>query len=88
MSAVRICQLSLDKTLQQRFLSRKSQENLFVMTRKILIKNPSSLFFQGFTAESNLEAYRNTCDPWSFTGDAPEMSTQIKEILTRFTHYY
>lgn len=41
--------------------------------------------FQGFTAESNHEAYRNTCDPWNFTGDTPEITAQINDALARFT---
>ncbi len=41
--------------------------------------------FQGFTAESNYEAYRNTCDPWSFIGDTPEITERINDTLARFT---
>jgi predicted dehydrogenase len=40
--------------------------------------------FSGLTAESNTEPYRNTSDPWTFTGDSPELVEQIKEALSRF----
>ncbi len=37
--------------------------------------------FSGLTAESNTEPYRNTTDPWTFTGDTPELAQQIEEAL-------
>jgi predicted dehydrogenase len=37
--------------------------------------------FSGLTAESNTEPYRNTTDPWIFTGDTPELAQQIEEAL-------
>jgi predicted dehydrogenase len=40
--------------------------------------------FSNLTAESNLEPYRNTADPWTFTGDSPEIEEQIKEKLSNF----
>jgi predicted dehydrogenase len=40
--------------------------------------------FSGFTAESNTEPYRNTSDPWAFTGDSPELAQQIEEALASF----
>lgn len=40
--------------------------------------------FSGLTAESNTQPYNNSKDPWSFTGDTPELSEQIEEALTRF----
>jgi predicted dehydrogenase len=40
--------------------------------------------FQAFTAESNTQPYRNTSDPWTFTGDSPELSQKIEEALAAF----
>jgi predicted dehydrogenase len=40
--------------------------------------------FSNLTAESNTEPYANTADPWTFTGDSPEMEAQIEETLARF----
>lgn len=40
--------------------------------------------FQDFTAESNIDPYNNSYDPWTFSGDTPELQAQIDEALTRF----
>ncbi len=40
--------------------------------------------FSNLTAESNTEPYRNTTDPWTFTGDSPEMEKRIEGTLSRF----
>ena len=40
--------------------------------------------FSGLTAESNTEPYRNSSDPWTFTGDSPEVERQIEQALTEF----
>jgi predicted dehydrogenase len=40
--------------------------------------------FRGLTAESNTAPYHNTTDPWTFTGDSPELDQQIKETLACF----
>jgi predicted dehydrogenase len=40
--------------------------------------------FSNLTAESNTEPYANTADPWTFSGDSPELEAQIEEALTRF----
>lgn len=40
--------------------------------------------FSHLTAESNLQPYRNTFDPWTFYGDSPEVNQQIEEALTHF----
>lgn len=40
--------------------------------------------FSNLTAESNTEPYANTADPWTFTGDSPELEAQIEEMLARF----
>ena len=40
--------------------------------------------FSNLTAESNTQPYANTADPWTFTGDSPELEAQIEETLTRF----
>jgi predicted dehydrogenase len=40
--------------------------------------------FSNLTAESNLEPYHNTADPWTFIGDSPEIEEQIKKALSGF----
>lgn len=40
--------------------------------------------FSNLTAESNLRPYTNSGDPWSFTGDTDELTTQIKQVLAGF----
>jgi predicted dehydrogenase len=40
--------------------------------------------FEHFTAESNTQPYRNSSDPWAFTGDTPEASARIEAALARF----
>jgi predicted dehydrogenase len=37
--------------------------------------------FSGLTAESHTAPYRNTTDPWTFTGDSPELAQQIEGAL-------
>jgi predicted dehydrogenase len=41
--------------------------------------------FSNLTAESNLAPYHNSFEPWSFTGDTPEITRQIEATLARFT---
>jgi len=40
--------------------------------------------FGNLTAESNTEAYQSTSDPWTFTGDSPDIQRQIEETLSLF----
>ncbi|WP_025745723.1 Gfo/Idh/MocA family protein [Kallotenue papyrolyticum] len=40
--------------------------------------------FSGLVAESNSRPYSNAGDPWSFTGDTPELEQQIAAALERF----
>ncbi len=40
--------------------------------------------FANLTAESNLAPYRNSHDPWTFTGDSPEVDARIGEALSTF----
>jgi predicted dehydrogenase len=40
--------------------------------------------FSHLTAESNLAPYHNSFEPWSFTGDSPEINQQIEATLARF----
>jgi predicted dehydrogenase len=40
--------------------------------------------FSNLTAESNLQPYHNTFEPWTFTGDTPEIDAHIQETLARF----
>jgi predicted dehydrogenase len=41
--------------------------------------------FSHLTAESNTEPYTNTSDPWTFSGDSPELQQRIDEALSRFS---
>lgn len=40
--------------------------------------------FSGFVAESNRRPYTNSGDPWTFTGDTPELAARIEGALARF----
>ncbi|NJN99418.1 MAG: Gfo/Idh/MocA family oxidoreductase [Anaerolineales bacterium] len=40
--------------------------------------------FSGLTAESNTQPYHNSHDPWTFTGDSPEIQACIEAILAGF----
>lgn len=40
--------------------------------------------FSGFVAESNTRPYTNSGDPWTFTGDTPELEAEIAAALARF----
>lgn len=41
--------------------------------------------FSNLTAESNTEPYKQTSEPWTFTGDSPEDDAQIADALAGFT---
>jgi predicted dehydrogenase len=40
--------------------------------------------FEQLTAESNTQPYRNSSDPWIFTGDTPEAAARIEAALADF----
>jgi predicted dehydrogenase len=40
--------------------------------------------FANLTAESHTEPYNNTAEPWTFTGDTPELQQEIADALARF----
>jgi predicted dehydrogenase len=40
--------------------------------------------FSNLTAESNTHLYANTADPWTFTGDSPEIDQKIQDTLAHF----
>jgi predicted dehydrogenase len=40
--------------------------------------------FEQLTAESNTKPYRNSSDPWTYTGDTPEAAEKIAAALARF----
>jgi predicted dehydrogenase len=40
--------------------------------------------FANLVAESNVRPYTNTGDPWTFTGDTPELDERISATLARF----
>jgi predicted dehydrogenase len=41
--------------------------------------------FQNLSTESNTRPYTASGDPWTFTGDSPELAARIEEELARFT---
>jgi len=41
--------------------------------------------FSALVAESNLEPYTNTADPWQFVGDSPEINQKIEAVLADFS---
>src|SRR5689334_14351450 len=41
--------------------------------------------FSGLSAESNTRPYSSSGDPWTFTGDSPDIMAQINATLARFT---
>jgi predicted dehydrogenase len=57
---------------------------LTVTTGSVVEISRHRFCFSNLVAESNLAPYRNTCDPWTFTGDTPELQQQIEESLARF----
>jgi predicted dehydrogenase len=40
--------------------------------------------FSNLTAEGNPEPYSPSCEPWTFTGDTPQVDSQIQEALAGF----
>jgi predicted dehydrogenase len=40
--------------------------------------------FSNLAAESNTRPYHNSFEPWSYSGDSPEIDAQIQETLARF----
>jgi predicted dehydrogenase len=40
--------------------------------------------FRNLAAESNTQPYNNSFEPWTYSGDSPEVEAQIQEILARF----
>lgn len=40
--------------------------------------------FRNLSAESNLVPYGNTADPWTFSGDTPELDEQIQRALAEY----
>jgi predicted dehydrogenase len=40
--------------------------------------------FANLSAESNTEPYANSGDPWTFTGDSPEIEERIRDALATF----
>jgi predicted dehydrogenase len=61
-----------------------SLASLSVTTGSVAQISRHRFCFSGLTAESNTEPYRNTSDPWIFTGDSPELDQQISESLADF----
>jgi predicted dehydrogenase len=61
-----------------------SLASLSVTTGSVVQISRHRFCFSNLTAESNTEPYRNTSDPWTFTGDSPELDQQISETLAGF----
>ena len=61
-----------------------SLASLSVTTGSVAQISRHRFCFSGLTAESNTEPYRNTSDPWTFSGDSPELERQIEEALSVF----
>jgi predicted dehydrogenase len=61
-----------------------SLASLSVTTGSALQISRHRFCFSNLTAESNTEPYRNTSDPWTFTGDSPELTERIQTVLDRF----
>ena len=40
--------------------------------------------FQNLSAESNLQPYTSSADPWLFTGDTPKATAKIEKVLGKF----
>ena len=40
--------------------------------------------FSGLVAESNTRPYSNSGDPWTFTGDTPELAARVEAALATF----
>ena len=40
--------------------------------------------FSGLVAESHTQPYSNSSDPWTFSGDSPELTAQIETTVARF----
>jgi predicted dehydrogenase len=40
--------------------------------------------FRNLSAESNLEPYGNTSEPWTYSGDTPEIDQEIHQALEEF----
>lgn len=61
-----------------------SLASLSVTTGSVAEISRHRFCFSGLTAESNTEPYRNTSDPWTFTGDSPELGEQINATLAGY----
>jgi predicted dehydrogenase len=61
-----------------------SLASLSVTTGSALQISRHRFCFSNLTAESNIEPYHNTGDPWTFTGDSPESTERIRAVLDRF----
>lgn len=61
-----------------------SLASLSVTTGSTVEISRHRLCFSHLTAESNTQPYHNTEEPWTFTGDSPEIEAQIQAALARF----
>jgi predicted dehydrogenase len=61
-----------------------SLASLSVTTGSMVQISRHRFCFSNLTAESNLAPYHNSHDPWTFTGDSPEIEAQIESALARF----
>jgi predicted dehydrogenase len=61
-----------------------SLASLSVTTGSMVQISRHRFCFSNLTAESNLAPYHNSHEPWTFSGDSPEINTQIQQTLARF----
>ncbi|GIK42005.1 MAG: oxidoreductase [Chloroflexota bacterium] len=65
-------------------MSDGSLASLSVTTGSAVEISRHRFCFSGLTAESHTAPYTNSHDPWTFTGDSPEIQAKIEETLARF----
>jgi predicted dehydrogenase len=61
-----------------------SLASLSVTTGSVVEISRHRFCFSNLTAESNTRPYHNTFEPWTYSGDSPEIDAQIQATLARF----
>ncbi|HMQ51823.1 MAG TPA: Gfo/Idh/MocA family oxidoreductase [Anaerolineae bacterium] len=61
-----------------------SLASLSVTTGSVVEISRHRFCFSHLTAESNTQPYHNSFEPWTYSGDSPEVQVQIHETLARF----
>jgi predicted dehydrogenase len=65
-------------------MSDGSLASLSVTTGSMVEISRHRFCFSNLTAESNLAPYHNSHEPWTFSGDSPQIDAQIQATLARF----